>query len=99
MGGRGATLKLWYQEIGYIWQSGVRQLGVILYFVEKGQSMVVSMMDGDKVFLHAIEYAIRMHEGQLDDCGEDYYDAHVAKVGQAVLVLTDDPEVIAAASP
>lgn len=45
----------------------------------------------------AFLFARRKHEGQLDDTGEKYYDAHVFPVADAVAKFTSDDDVVIAA--
>jgi len=46
----------------------------------------------------AIDFARHKHEGQLDDCNEDYFTAHVLPVGRGVTaIVPHDTELIQAA--
>jgi (p)ppGpp synthase/HD superfamily hydrolase len=42
-------------------------------------------------------FGIEKHKGQLDDCGKDYFEAHVQQVANIVSQSTKDPDIIAAA--
>lgn len=51
----------------------------------------------DTITQRAALYARKMHAGQKDDSGLDYYLAHVMPVAHIVSMVTHDPQVIAAA--
>lgn len=45
----------------------------------------------------AYYFARDRHKGQKDDSGKDFFTAHIRQVGRLVAMVTDDPEIIAAA--
>ncbi len=45
----------------------------------------------------ARKFAIERHNGQKDDSGIDYFEAHVEVVAELISIVTDDPNIIAAA--
>lgn len=45
----------------------------------------------------AIKYGLEKHRGQKDDSGHDYFTEHCLGVGNIIEMVTQDPEVIAAA--
>lgn len=44
----------------------------------------------------AIEYAKLKHKGQMDDTGHDYFESHLAQVGNILKQVTDDPDILSA---
>ena len=54
------------------------------------------MMSLKRVIQQAEVYAAKKHEGQVDDEGKEFID-HPFKVADIITLVTDDPEVIAAA--
>ncbi len=51
----------------------------------------------DSIINRAAEFARKKHQGQVDDIGKDYFEVHVHKVAELISMVTNDPEVIAAA--
>lgn len=49
------------------------------------------------MILKAIEFASKKHEGQKDDSGKDYFEAHLTQVANLVRLVTDDENMICAA--
>jgi (p)ppGpp synthase/HD superfamily hydrolase len=45
----------------------------------------------------AVRFAIKAHSGQIDDNWKDYFEAHVAIVGDIVSMVTNDEDIICAA--
>jgi (p)ppGpp synthase/HD superfamily hydrolase len=46
----------------------------------------------------AIEFAVKYHDGQLDDDGLDYFDAHVNQVINILYSVTHDDDILSAAA-
>ncbi len=47
--------------------------------------------------LKALIFARKKHDGQLDDCGFNYFDSHVYQVVEILRKVTDDIDIICAA--
>ena len=52
----------------------------------------------NNIVLKAMAFAIKKHRGQLDDSGEDYFNAHVRKVIDIVKLVTDNDDILCAAA-
>lgn len=50
-----------------------------------------------EIITKAQVFAKLKHEGQIEDCGKDYYETHLQQVYTIVLQVCDDPEILAAA--
>jgi (p)ppGpp synthase/HD superfamily hydrolase len=54
-------------------------------------------LDGVDLTLKAKYFAIKKHNGKKDDEGKDYFDCHCSVVGEILMNVTEDAEIIAAA--
>jgi len=50
-----------------------------------------------EIVLHALVFAKKKHGSQKDDCGKDYFTAHIHQVVRILTKVTSDYEVIATA--
>ena len=55
------------------------------------------MMKKNIKLTKAQQFAHDAHEGQLDDSGQSYFDAHVSQVVSILWQITEDEDVICAA--
>jgi len=51
----------------------------------------------NELIRRAEDFAIMVHVGQVDDDGKNYFLAHIVEVISMIKIISDDPEVIAAA--
>ena len=49
------------------------------------------------MIIEAFDFAQEKHKGQLDDEGNDYFDAHIQKVYDILCMITKDEEILCAA--
>ncbi len=47
--------------------------------------------------MRAVQFARKAHGEQIDDNWENYFEAHVCKVGEIVSIITSDDDVVCAA--
>lgn len=55
------------------------------------------MENGSEFVKTAVDFAKLKHQGQKDDSGKDYFDAHLRQVAAIMFQVTEDPEMLAAA--